>query len=193
MGRKRIKKIKNIVILTGTPGTGKTSVAGELEKKGFRVIKLNDFYDEGKDTIETLSDKISEEIKKADQSNIVIEGHFAHLLNIKTEKNSGIFCFVLRTSPKKLFIRLKDKGFDDKKIMENLEAEAIDLCLVESIENFKNVYEIDTTNKKPGEIAEKIIRVIENKIRKKEKEELMPGKSDFLEELFSLRQNLPCQ
>lgn len=187
--KKANRQVKKIVVITGTPGTGKTSVAFELGKRGFGIIKVNDFYDEEKDSIETLSRKIREEIKKRNKSKIVIEGHFSHLLKIENE----VFCFVLRTEPKKLFERLKDRGFDDKKIMENLEAEAIDFCLIESIGRFNEVYEIDTSNEKPENIAEKIILVVENRIGKKEKEKLMPGKLDFLEELFSLKQNLPYQ
>ena len=80
-----------IISLTGTPGTGKTSVATVLKSKDFEVLDLNkeanyNSFLLGKDKkrnsfivdIEKLNKFISE--KYRNEEIIFIEGHLSHLL-----------------------------------------------------------------------------------------------------------------
>lgn len=100
--------------------------------------------------------------------NTIVVGHFSHLLDIE-----GIVV-ILRTEPKELRKRLREKGFNKSKIEENLEAEALDVCLIEAIEKHREVYEIDTTNKNPEEVAEEITEILKGKGGK-----YKPGKIDW--------------
>ncbi len=104
------------VLLTGTPGTGKSSVAKEFSSlTGYRVIDINRevgedylYLDLGSKVVdpEVLSKKFS---KKVDEKTVV-EGHLAHLLSI-----DGVV-IVLRTDPEVLRGRLQEKGFSPEKI-----------------------------------------------------------------------------
>jgi adenylate kinase len=171
-----------IILLTGTPGTGKSTVAKILSRvTNSKLMHINNFATEevslgiDEETGSKVIDikKLSDKILKLGEDNLIIEGHLSHLLSF------GDLVIVLRTNPTTLEERLKEKGFDERKIRENLEAEALDVCLIEGLENHKEVYEIDTTKKTPEEIVEDII-----KIMKGEKDEFKPGKIDWSEEFF---------
>jgi len=170
--RKGRKKKSSTLILTGTPGTGKSTAAKKLhDKHGFAVFGVNDFVEKG-DALEDVSVKIKNAIKG--KGGAVIEGHFSHLLGMK-----GL-CIVLRTHPRELERRLKKKKYSEKKIRENLEAEALDVCLIESVQRYKAVYEIDTTHLSPEETAAKIIEITGGKEKK-----FRAGSIDWSEEFFA--------
>ncbi len=173
-----------ILIITGTPGTGKSTVARLFsEKHGFKLIDLNSFataaaagYDAERGSVEVDIEKLFEVVKPLVSGDVVIEGHLAHLLPF-----SDATVVVLRCSPEVLRERLKKKGFAERKIRENLEAEALDVCLIESLEVHKNVYEVDTSELKPDEVVKRIERILAG-----EGEEFRPGKIDWSEEFFAV-------
>lgn len=170
-----------IILITGTPGAGKSTAALHLSKKtGFQLISINRIADAstlvGTDKsgskivdIKKLSRKIKGMLKK----NAIVEGHLSHLLSF------GDIVIVLRINPKILKKRLEKKGFGKEKVRENLEAEALDVCLVESLERHENVYEIDTSEKKRSEVLADIISILRGDVSK-----YMPGKVDWSEEYF---------
>jgi adenylate kinase len=172
-----------ILIITGTPGTGKSTVAGLFCKKhGIKLIEVNKFaheaaagYDVERDSVEVDVEKLFEKIKNLASGDVVIEGHLAHLLPF-----SNATVVVLRTSPEVLRKRLKKKGFAERKIQENLEAEALDVCLIESLEVHSEVYEVDTSELTPEEVVERIDKIVAG-----DGEEFKPGKIDWSEKFFS--------
>ena len=164
-----------IILLSGTPGTGKTTVSKILAKKiNFKILEINEILDNDiiikkeRDTRIVDIEKLNKKIMKIITENTIVVGHFSHLLDIEG------MVIILRTDPKELRKRLKEKGFNKSKIEENLEAEALDVCLIEAIEKHRDVYEIDTTNKNPEEVAEEITEILKGKGRK-----YKPGKIDW--------------
>ena len=137
--------------LTGTPGTGKSTVARILASNGLEVIELGELAKEKK-LLEKLDRKrgtYEVDVKKLDRAvgdtgdkTTVLVGHLAHLL-------SSDMVIVLRCRPSALAKRLKERGYPDRKVAENAEAEALDVILVESVESGREVYEVDTTNITP--------------------------------------------
>ncbi len=149
------------IALTGTPGTGKTSVAKILEGK-YKVIHLNDFedarmyYDEDRDTYVVDTEKLKEEIEKIrDPGVLIIESHYAQDMNVE-------MAIILRCHPDELKRRLKNRGYGEMKIMENVEAEAMGIITEECLSKFPEdkVYEIDTTSKTPEETAKAVDKII---------------------------------
>ena len=137
-----------LVALTGTPGTGKTSVGCFLSDKGYPVWALADLgkhcivgYDNERECAIYDLDLMAKQI--CDTNGIVfLEGHFSHLL-------SGIDkVIVLRCYPDELQKRLGAKGWSSKKILENIESEALDIirCDINGVYPKENILEIDTTN-----------------------------------------------
>jgi len=156
-----------LIALTGTPGTGKTTIAKKLEDE-YKVVYLKDFkdavlyHDEDRDAdvvdIEYLKEKVD---KMKDDEIIILEGHYAHEMSVD-------MVIVLRCHPDELRKRLENRGYSEKKIMENLEAEAMGLITEESI-NYHGkdkVFEVDTTKKRVEEAVKEIKHIIETKDEK---------------------------
>lgn len=160
-----------MIALTGTPGCGKTSVAGELRKRGYKVISLKDFA-EMHGCAKKEGDEIVVDIEKLSKHDFdgIVEGHLSHLLKPK-------IAIVLRCNPLVIKERLLKRGWSYEKVMENVEAELIDLILVEALENCEEVYEIDTTEMSVEEVADAIEKIL------RFREGYEPGKVDWISKL----------
>jgi adenylate kinase len=101
---------------------------------------------------------------------LILEGHFSH--------HFVDMAIVLRLSPAALKSRLEARGYSASKIKENLEAEALDVILVEAVELCDRVDEIDTTGKSPLQVAEIVEKIVRDDLR------LPPGQVDWLNEFF---------
>jgi adenylate kinase len=142
------------VALTGTPGTGKTTVADRLETD-LEVIHLNEVV-----ASEGLYDEVDEqrESKVVDvegireyltgRDGILVESHLAHLVDADR-------VVVLRCHPEEIVGRLRERSESEESAEENAESEALDVILAEAVERFgrENVYEVDTTDREPEAVA----------------------------------------
>lgn len=180
------------IALTGTPGTGKTTVARLLP---YRIIDINALVRDGlnlgtdpeRGCLEADMDGLALRLKEMDKETgadstddstdsrriSILEGHFSQFF--------ADWAIVLRLSPAVLRERLEDRGYSKSKINENLEAEALDVILVEAVENCSRVDEIDTTGRSPHEVAEMVIKIIEGEMR------LPPGQVSWLEDYIDSR------
>ncbi len=156
-----------IIIITGTPCTGKTSVSEELAKimkktgMAFNVIHLNDIVlknrlyagtDKKRNAKDVDMKKLRKHLKAVTGKggNFIIESHFAHDLE-------GDIVFVLRTNPVELERRMEEKEWAPEKIEENLEAERLNLIFGESVDfHSHKVFEINTTGKTALESAKEM-------------------------------------
>ena len=178
-----------IIALTGTPGTGKTSVSKILQRNGFEVVDLNkvarekDFLigrDERRDSDIVDVERFDEYVKKnySERDIVFIEGHLSHLLK-SVDK-----VIILRCHPNELGKNLSKKGWKKEKVKENLEAEILDVILCEALEfhSEKNIFEIDITGNSVDAIVSSIMELIENKFKKMIKYNM--GKIDWSEEIL---------
>ena len=178
-----------LVAISGTPGTGKTTVSKLLKKKGFSIVDLNELAVEkgfvtGIDVkrnskiinINGLNDYIEEYYNTSDI--VFFDGHASHLLPIVD------YIIILRCHPRKLKIRLKQKGWLQQKIKENVEAEALDVILCEAYElhSENNIFEIDTSNKSINSVLSSIIEIVESNFKPTKKYKI--GKIDWSEEIL---------
>ena len=152
------------VSLTGTPGVGKTSVANELKRRGYRILRIENIadkftigYDDERECKIVDEDALNKYVSKLKDGIIIIEGHLSHLLDVDA-------VIILRCHPEELKKRLRMKGWGEKKIKENVEAEALDIILQRALEKHEKIWEIDTTNKSVDETANKIERILKGKI-----------------------------
>ncbi|MFB6204612.1 MAG: adenylate kinase family protein [Candidatus Nanohaloarchaea archaeon] len=144
-----------IIALTGTPGTGKTSVSEEL---GYPVIHLTEYVKEHglgeqREEFEVDVPAMVESLEDLDGDH-VIEGHLAHHV-------PADICIVLRCAPDELEERLSDRDYPPQKVRENIESEALDVVLVEAVEEQDTVVEVDTTGKTVEETVETVKEKIE--------------------------------
>ena len=141
--------------ITGTPGTGKSSAADELALRGYNVVRLT----------ETIKDYVVGEDRERDSRIIdedrwarefipvegFVEGHLAHLLPCDR-------VVILRCRPDILLARLRSRGYREEKSRENAEAEALDVCLIETLERHgpEHVLELDVTEISPVKVVDLI-------------------------------------
>ena len=154
------------VFITGTPCTGKTTLASKLNG---HLIKINDLainhdfvlgIDENKGykviDIDKLSAYVDELIKDCDEL-LIFEGHLSHLCDGADK------VIVLRVDPDILKTRLEARDYSDAKIRENLEAEALGVCSAEAYEKYSDkVYELDVSGLAMDEAVDLIEDVIHN-------------------------------
>ena len=145
--------------ITGTPGTGKSVVADELARRGNKIVHVTDTIrdyvigeDEDRDSRIIDTDRWAAEFPVFDG---IVEGHIAHLLPCDR-------VVVLRCRPDELRRRLGLRKYRQEKIDENMEAEALDVCLIETVERHKpsHILEIDTTSLDVPSTATKIEQFI---------------------------------
>lgn len=185
-----------IIALSGTPGTGKTTVCGIISehsqyRKQYHIIDLNKLIlneklysgkDEARDTYIADMDKLDERVKQIISQlpqgmDVIMEGHFAHLLPADA-------IIVLRAHPAALRKRLgKRMEYSFKKIKENANAEALDVILVESVQQCDKVFEINTTDMNPLAVVKSVVSIIESKKLGKPPEEFLPGKINWIEQV----------
>lgn len=152
-----------IVAITGTPGVGKTSACGVLEKEGHKVLNLNEVAleqgfvlgrDDARDAAVIDTHGLKAFVRTLQNDLVFLDGHLSHHLDVDIS-------VVLRCNPNKLRKRLASLGWDERKITENVEAEAIDTILVESLEAGLRTYEIDATEREPEDIASSILDIVD--------------------------------
>lgn len=162
------------VILTGTPGTGKTEVSKILAKKlKAQLINVNELIDKyhffrGIDNsdgakivnLRDLEDYLLNHISS--DENFVIESHLLCELDLPVD-----VVIVLRTHPNILRKRLSHRNYPKEKIENNISCEILDYCIIKSEKNYSNIIEVNTTNKKPENVVKEIIELIKGKRKSK--------------------------
>ncbi len=146
-----------VIIVTGTPGTGKTTVAKRTAKeKGCKYFDINgiikkkklyESYDrkmkafdvDTKKLNKFLVELIAEEKKKKTKC-IVLDSHLTHYLPATYVD----LCIVTKTELKRLKKRLEKRGYSKAKVRENLDAEIFDICLNEAKEEGHKIKIIET-------------------------------------------------
>jgi adenylate kinase len=150
------------VALTGTPGTGKSTVADRVgERLGVAVIHLNDRIkehglhtgaDEERGSLVADIEAIEEHL--GDWSGL-LDSHLAHQFDADA-------VVVLRCAPDELEARLTGRGESAAKARENAESEALDIVLSEAVRRHgeETVYEIDTTDRSVEDVTDDVVAVL---------------------------------
>lgn len=146
-----------VLITTGVPGTGKTTLSKKLAKRmNFHYLDVNKLiskqkifegYDKKRKTkivdVKKLNNLLVKEIKKFKKKKakgLIIDSHLSHYLPRKYVD----LVIVTKCGIKELNKRLKKKKFDKGKIQENLQAEIFDICYNEAVGRKHKVIAVDT-------------------------------------------------
>lgn len=171
-----------LAALTGTPGTGKSSISSLLTLGGYTVFNVTDFIDlpeagslETGESIEVDTDMLRTRV--AGRAGVTgpglafISGHLSHFVDCDV-------AIVLRCEPHVLRKRLDGRGWSSAKVIENVRAEVLDVILVEAAERINEVFEVDTTGRNPGESMAAVLRAAMER-----PDDLRPGSIDWTGEI----------
>jgi len=168
-----------LIVVTGTPGVGKTRFSKVLAKKldatyidlGLLATrkKFTIGFDRLRQTYIVDTKKMARALRgilRCSSANVVLDGHFAadvvpsELLNM---------VFVLRCHPEKLKRRLRRRKVMERKIAENVRAEILDVCLWDAVNNYglERVCEIDVTTKKTAAAVAHALKVLKNRSKRR--------------------------
>lgn len=148
-----------VIAVTGTPGCGKTTLCGLLATQGWSLTTVEAIaaehgqvvgFDADDDASIVDTDALWEPLDLRyggpdAPDRLVIDGHLSHQLPVDE-------IWVVRCDPDIVERRLEARGYHPGKVAENGEAEAMDLVLMESLDNGARVVQRDGTRRSPEEL-----------------------------------------
>ncbi|TGO63942.1 hypothetical protein BOTNAR_0094g00190 [Botryotinia narcissicola] len=154
------------IIITGTPGVGKTTHCEQLaESTGLKHLSVNDVVKEKgchegwDDELKTwivdedkLLDEIEEDVK---QGGYIIDWHACELF----PKSWIDLVVVLRVDSTLLYDRLKARNYPEVKLQENLDAEIMEVLLDEARESYDEEIVVELRSDTSDEVESNVERV----------------------------------
>lgn len=171
-----------VIVVTGTPGTGKTSLCKHIVKrnKGWAHLDLGRFAVETNSVVEydrslrtnivdiavlkkALYKYVSNNVEKGVK--LLIDGHYAAEVSPSRYVNC---CVVLRCRPDVLWLRLKNiRRYIEEKARRNVESELTDYCylMAKNYLGNRRIVQLDTTRRSIGSVYARFIECYSNRTR----------------------------
>jgi adenylate kinase len=153
-----------IIAITGTPGTGKSTVAEKVAKRtGYQVLELSKLIKSDSELEISVSLKEMNELVDYNiKDKLIIVSHLSHFIT----SDRVNFFIVLRCDPIEMIKRLKKRGYDAQKIYDNVIFEALDGTYIEAAESHENLIQLDNTLDLDKNINDIVGLIEENKVPK---------------------------
>lgn len=159
------------IVVTGTPGVGKTTIGRVLAKRlGIRrVVNETEFalsrnigkWDRNENELVVPPAKLRAELNRelSKEKDILVEGHM--LCEIKLKVDAVV---LLRLHPELLEARLSAKGYRAEKVQDNVFCEGIDYCRKHAERNYgkKKITEV-YCRRTAAETADAVVKKLEEK------------------------------
>ena len=165
-----------VIVINGTPGTGKTTVAEEIKRAGFKIIKEKELtnlskcitgHDEKRDAYIIDEDCYEEFLRtfllQIEENLVFYEGHMGDLVPSEFVER----CYVLSLPIEILRRRLEEREYNADKIEENILSEIMKDCLIRSQEAFGVQKTVEIINHESSRTANYIIQEIKTLLRNK--------------------------
>ena len=172
------RKYPNILI-SGTPGVGKTSFTTLLQsrisdEKNYQMknINLGEIVNEKKlyknwnkefNVLEFDDEMINKELEPyLNDGGVILDFHSSYFF---PEKDINLVV-LLRCNNTELYDRLKARGYNDKKITENIDCEIMEVTSEEVRDSYKDDIIIELKSEKIEDMEnnlDKVINILENK------------------------------
>jgi len=168
-----------VIGITGTPGTGKKSVAPLVASVlGLGLVSLprlpGDAMSHETDESEIDTAKALRDTQRSPPGNVVAYGHLLpYILPPRLVER----IVVLRCDPMVLKGRLSRRGYSSRKIMDNVEAELIGVIATDAVSAFgrERTFELDTTTSSPVSAAKSVVRLVRGPRTAPHRIDWMPG------------------
>ncbi|QPG73052.1 hypothetical protein FOA43_000356 [Brettanomyces nanus] len=160
------RKLPNIVI-TGTPGCGKTSHAEQLVQQCPELTHINvsefakknnciEGWDSERDTSIVAEDKLLDLLEPlADKGGLVLDWHCCDLYPERWVD----LVVVLRCDNTVLYDRLKKRGYKESKVQENVECEIMQVLLSDAKENYDSQIVIELQSEQVDTLDDNVDRI----------------------------------
>jgi len=158
------------IIITGSPGVGKTKAGYALGKKiKHKVLNEKQFaldkkigkWDVEENELVIPLEEFGKGLNKlfAKEKDIIVEGHLLCELKLKAD-----YIVVIRVHPELLETRLESRGYTAEKVQDNVFCEGIDYCKKHVLRNYgeKKVVEVQS-GKTIKETLDRIIMGLKEK------------------------------
>jgi len=154
-----------IIAISGTPGSGKTSLCDALESAKIQCERLQELaqryeclgsVDEHDGAAPVDIHRLAEVWEPPSSGLVMVDGHLAHLLDIEA-------IIVVRCEPKELSQRLNARGYDEAKIRANTEWELMAGTWAELLEFEVDlpVLELNSSEHSVEELASLVLEWVE--------------------------------
>ncbi|RPD63065.1 P-loop containing nucleoside triphosphate hydrolase protein [Lentinus tigrinus ALCF2SS1-6] len=159
-----------VVIITGTPGTGKTTHADLLVQESPIPLKhinvgelvkekgLYEEYDEDWQSYTVDEDKLLDELEPlASQGGIILDWHTCEIF----PERWADLVVVLRCDHTKLWDRLEKRAYPLKKIQENNEAEIMEVVLDEARSSYPQEIVVELQSEATEDLESNVARIVQ--------------------------------
>ncbi|KAI0335411.1 P-loop containing nucleoside triphosphate hydrolase protein, partial [Cubamyces sp. BRFM 1775] len=159
-----------VIVITGTPGTGKTTHAELLVQESPVPLKhinvgemvkekgLYEAFDEEWQSYTVDEDKLLDELEPlASEGGIVLDWHTC---DIFPERWADLVV-VLRCNHTKLWDRLEKRGYPLKKIQENNEAEIMDVVIEEARSSYAQEIVVELQSERTEDLESNVARIVQ--------------------------------
>jgi adenylate kinase len=151
------------VFITGTPGTGKSSLAAAIGDRfsipvfnvalKAKLMGLVESHDEERDADvidEASIERIAQAIERK-HDDFVLEGHLVHYA--APREGDGVVMICAMCPIEILKDRLEERGYSEAKVRDNLDSEIFQVCRTEAEEAGWEVLLYDSSKLEPDEFA----------------------------------------
>jgi len=157
-----------VIIITGTPGTGKSTHAQMLaEETSLRHINIGDWvkerhlyenFDQEWQSYTVDEDKLLDELEpEVSQGGVILDWHTCEIF----PERWADLVIVLRCDHSLLWERLEKRGYSLKKIEENNEAEIMQVVLEEAMESYPAEIVIELRSEGPNDLEANVRQIVE--------------------------------
>ncbi|KAM0804578.1 hemoglobin and proliferation-regulated protein HBR1 [Usnea florida] len=154
------------IIITGTPGTGKTSHCNILAANaGLKHLSINqvvkdrschDGWDEEYESWVVDDDKLLDSLEdELPQGGHIIDWHSCDIF----PQNWIDLVVVLRTDSTKLYDRLKARKYPERKLQENLDSEIMEVLLEEARESYDEEIVVELQSNEVDDVEGNVARI----------------------------------
>jgi adenylate kinase len=170
--------VPRAIIVTGTPGTGKTTFSKKLAKEIdadhvplTRFVSEYTGFDRGRQSRVVNLARVQASLYRLlsrTRRPIIVDTHIPEGI---IPKYLVRLVFVLRCNPRILETRLSRKKWKASKVRENVLAEMLDSCLIDAVKwyGWPRVIQLDTSHSSVTKCAAAAKRILRHRVRRKVK------------------------